>query len=369
MALKRRNFLFGIASLPASTLLTGRILPGLTATVYNGPELHTALQAAGPGSTITLAPGDFGDIGRFTLASSGVSVRVQAPLRTVLRSNLVVTGDLVDLDELAFEEGISLVGNGLRIANSRFQNRGISVSGVNAEVANCEIAFFNDRGIAISGNAQNPYVHHNYIHDSRGGGNGHEGIQIGQSMNDNDRRVNARIESNRLERLDAESEAISVKSSGNLIVGNSLRNSRANIVNRHGSNNVYQNNTLENAYGIVIHDRGNKVIGNRCVNSVLKRSIRIMGGDSTPESNRQGGHPQAVDTLVSGNTADYLIIGDQFPGDRLPAVNTTVVDHNGPVVLKAEVGTRLGGANVVERDGESGGGGNGRGVRSPAASA
>ena len=43
MALRRRNVLFGIMSLPASTLLSGRPIPGLTTTVYNGYELHTAM--------------------------------------------------------------------------------------------------------------------------------------------------------------------------------------------------------------------------------------------------------------------------------------------------------------------------------------
>ena len=63
MPLPRRNFLFGIAALPATSLLAGRQLPGLTTTVYNGYELHTALQAAGPGSSLLLAPGTYGDTG------------------------------------------------------------------------------------------------------------------------------------------------------------------------------------------------------------------------------------------------------------------------------------------------------------------
>ena len=63
MTVGRRRFLFGIAALPASSLLAGRPLPGLQATVYNGYELHTVLQTAGKGSSILLAPGNFGDFG------------------------------------------------------------------------------------------------------------------------------------------------------------------------------------------------------------------------------------------------------------------------------------------------------------------
>src|SRR5688500_4443041 len=36
MSASRRRVLFGIAALPAGHLLAGRLLPGLTATVYNG---------------------------------------------------------------------------------------------------------------------------------------------------------------------------------------------------------------------------------------------------------------------------------------------------------------------------------------------
>lgn len=357
MAFARRNVLFGIAALPASTLLAGRPLPGLTATVYNGSELHTAIRVAGPGSTIMLAPGNYGDIGQFTLASSNISVRVQNSLRTVLRSRLVVNGNLVDLDGLAFEEGLVLIGDGLKVSGSSFRGKGIDVAGVNTEVANCEISFFTGKGITIKGTASNPHVHHNFIHDARGHGGECEAIQIGQSMNDTNRRVGALIESNRLERCDAESEAISVKSSGNVLRNNTLTDSKAYIVNRHGSNNLYQGNTVTNAYGIVIHGADNKVIGNRCTNSILKRSIRIMGGNIPASSDRQGGHPQAMNTLVSGNTADYLVIGDQFPGHNLPAVNTTVQGHSGPVMLKDEVGTKLSGANVVQNEGGGNGGG------------
>lgn len=361
MAFQRRNFLFGIASLPASSLLAGRALPGLTATVYNGYELHTALQTAGSGSIITLAPGNFGDIGSFVLASSDVSVRVQAPLRTTLRSRMVVNGSFVDVDGLAFEEGVELVGTGVSVANSRFNGNGVSVSGVNAVVANNEIGPYRDKAITVHGSATGATVRSNYIHDAIGGASGAAAIQVGLSMNDSERPIRARIENNRIERCDAGSEAISVKSSGNVFIGNTLRDSRANITNRHGHGNVYQGNTLERAYCIVVHDRGTRLIGNRAVNPLLARSFRIMGGNISATSNSQGGHPQAVDTYLAGNVGN-LEIGAQFPGNRLPAVNTTVASHSGSISLRAHVGTRLPGGADVDRDNDGGGrGNNGRG--------
>ena len=54
MLLARRNVLFGITALPAGTLLGLRPMRGLSLTVFNGSELYTAFQAAGPGSSIVL---------------------------------------------------------------------------------------------------------------------------------------------------------------------------------------------------------------------------------------------------------------------------------------------------------------------------
>jgi hypothetical protein len=336
MALHRRNVLFGIASLPMANLLSGRSLPSLTATVYNGHELHTALHAAGPGSVIELASGDFGDVGRFVLTGGNISVRARSPRRTVLRSPLVVNGDLVDLEGLAFEEGLHLAGAGLRIAGSVLTGKGIDVSGVNAEVTNCQVRLFTGRGISIKGSARNPRIHWNYLSDSRGSGNGHEAIQVGQSTRDTNIRINALVEHNRIERCTAESETISVKSSGNTLRNNILISS-CNISNRHGQYNTYENNTVSSSYWIAVHDRGNKLRNN-------KAKIRVMGGNVTPERDLQGGHPQAYDTDLSGNSG-LLVIGSLYSDHRLPAVNTTVTSHNGPIQLKAHVGTTLPGGS------------------------
>jgi hypothetical protein len=104
MILHRRNILFGIASLPASTLLARRQLVGLTATVYNGYELHTALQAAGPGSSILLAPGTYGDLGSLLrVTQPEVTIRAE-PGAIIYHTSLRIEapGVLVDgLEQIA----------------------------------------------------------------------------------------------------------------------------------------------------------------------------------------------------------------------------------------------------------------------------
>jgi Chondroitinase B len=340
MTVGRRRFLFGIAALPASSLLAGRPLPGLQATVYNGYELHTVLQTAGEGSSILLAPGNFGDIGQFVLASSNISVRVQNPKRTVLRSPLIVQGNQVDLDGLAFEEGVVLAGDGLTIVGSVFTGKGMDVSGVGAEVAGCELSAFTGRGICIKGSAQNPYIHHNYIHDSKGSGLGTAAIQVGLSMRDSNRRISARIDTNRIERCRGSSpETISIKSSGNVISGNTLTDCN-NLCNRHSEDNIIQGNTLERCYGLIIHDARNRVVGNRLVSAARERGISIMNGDAPWNAAAQGNHPQAYDTFVSGNSGP-LIVGAHYSGDNIPAANTTVESHDGSITLRSEVNTIL----------------------------
>jgi hypothetical protein len=339
MAPTRRRFLFGVAALPAGNFFAGRPLPGLVATVYNGYELQTVLQTAGAGSSILLAPGNFGDVGQFVLTSSNITVGVQSPGRTILRSRMIVQGDLVDLDGLALERGVVLAGNGLRLSGSVLSGKGIEVSGVGTEVAGCDIGNFSGRAITINGSAQSPYVHDNYLHDSRRGKN-FTAIQVGESMRDSNRRISARIERNRIERCRAgDSETISVKSSGNVISGNTLTDCN-NICNRHGEDNIYQDNTLERSYGVVIHDARTRVLNNRIVSAARQRGFRIMGGDATWNGAVQGDHPQAYETFLSGNTGQ-LIVGARYAGNRLPAVNTTVESHTGPISLAQQVGTVL----------------------------
>ena len=336
----RRNVLFGIMALPAASLPGRRPLPGLVATVHNGHELRAAFQAAGAGSVITLAPGDFGDVGPFALTGGEISLRAQAPLRTILRSRMLVQGSLVELDGLDFEDGVVLAGAGLSVANGRVRGRGVLVAGTGASLSNNQISGVG-RGFAINvgGSARGARVTNNYIRNCSAA------IGVGVSMATSDTRIGALVQGNRIEDCTGGSETIMVKASGNTVSSNRLRNCN-NVTNRHGENNQYANNTMERCLSIVVHDRGNRVTGNRAVSPKLARSFRVMGGNVTADSNSQGGHPQAVNTYLSGNSGGGLEIGAVFSGDRLPALNTTVASHAGSIRLLNHVGTRLPGGGA-----------------------
>ena len=77
-------------------------------------------------------------------------------------------------------------------------------------------------------------IDHNHIHSLRDGGGYsdlHEAIQVGQGRNMTTAAARTLVESNLLENVRAgkEAEAISVKSSYNVILGNTLVNSRSSL--------------------------------------------------------------------------------------------------------------------------------------------
>ena len=338
MPLHRRNFLFGIAAIPATSLLAGRPLPGLTATVYNGYELHTALQTAGPGSSILLAPGNYGDIGQFVLASSNISVRVQAPARTILRSPLVVTGDEVGLDGLALMEDVHLAGTGLVIGNSMFVGSGLKLTGVGSEVHHCDFGQYKSKAVDVRATATGAYIHDNVIHDPASSGS--NAIMVGVSTKDTGKVLGARIENNRIENtILGSSETISFKSSGNICSGNMLINGN-NIVNRHGEDNQIIGNRLEWCKGIVVQDARTLVADNVLVSVREGPGIQIMAGTSAWDAQVQGDHPQACDTVLRNNTGP-LMVGRKYSGYNFPALNTRVESHVGKVTLTFHQGTIL----------------------------
>jgi hypothetical protein len=102
MSFSRRNILFGISALPTTTLLAGHQLVELAATVHNGHELHTALQAAGPGSSILLAPGNYGDVGGLLrVTQPEVTIRAE-PGAMIYHTSLRIEAPGVLVDGLAF---------------------------------------------------------------------------------------------------------------------------------------------------------------------------------------------------------------------------------------------------------------------------
>ena len=89
MNLVRRTVLRALIVLPTGTLRTNHDLAVHDVRATDGPELDAALRNAGPGTVITLAPGDYGGLAQFEIAASDVTLRADASLRSVLRTPVV----------------------------------------------------------------------------------------------------------------------------------------------------------------------------------------------------------------------------------------------------------------------------------------
>lgn len=338
MGHQRRTFLHGLLSLPAGALLAPhRSLPALDATIHNGAELQAALRAARPGSTLTLAPGDFGDVGLFDLAAAGVTLRASVPHRSVLRAPILVSGAGAKLLDLAFldEDGGIVMAAALACVDK------ISIHGPDVEIAGCDFGFFPGRAILVRPDGLRTSIHDCSFHDNRNGSgdsNAHEAISLGYNNKFSDTVMKCQVVNNKLWNLNIEGEAICAKSSDNYISGNQISNSKACYSNRFGERNLFQNNVSTNAGGFAICDRGTQLIGNTVSG---KGQIRILSGNQTLQSSGSG-HPQATDTYLEGNSGE-LVIGYSYNRHKLPAVNTVVRSHNGNVQLKNHTGTQQAG--------------------------
>ena len=99
--------------------------------------------------------------------------------------------------------------------------------------------------------------------------------------------MQGRVIGNELWNLNIEGEAISVKTSDNLIQGNRLSSSKGGISNRYGERNEYRGNTSTNSRGFVVRDRGSRLLGNTVNGS---GSIQVLGGNATADSSKNGLH-------------------------------------------------------------------------------
>jgi poly(beta-D-mannuronate) lyase len=104
--------------------------------------------------------------------------------------------------------------------------------------------FIQVTGPGSAGMAERTWIHHNYFLDhSYRGGNGGESVRLGLSSRQHSS-AHALVEENLFERCNGDLEAISVKSSDDVIRNNTLRDTRGTISLRHGWGSVVEGNYL-----------------------------------------------------------------------------------------------------------------------------
>jgi hypothetical protein len=342
MSVSRRKILFGIAALPTSSLLAGHQLVGLTATVYNGYELKTALQAAGPGSSILLAPGTYGDLGGLLRVTQPEVIIRAEPGAIIHHTGLRIEAPGVLVDGLAFVGSPDIPGDAepnqhpwlymAAVIENRSFTSTLTVSAAGIEIRRCDFSRYSGKAIDVQAGGVNAYIHDNNFHDCLSGA--YSAIMVGASMSDTNKNIGARLINNRCTNLAAgSSETLSFKSSGNLMQSNWLYNCN-NITNRHGNGNRFISNIVERSRGIVIQDSNALLLGNRVSNIRQGSGIQIMMGTAPYSTTLQGRHPQAAFTVLTNNNGPLVIgLGYIGYGYTYPAINTKVQSHTGTISL------------------------------------
>jgi poly(beta-D-mannuronate) lyase len=336
----RRSFLavgtFGTLGIGAAALQLSRARPadaGVTATVTSLSQLQSAINSAGPGTTITVANGSYAVPSGAPISVSGRNGTSAAPITIVAesRGGVTLTGaqsfvfansSYVTISGLNFRQSttleipascsrIRLTRNDLQLASST--GHWVVVRGDDVKI---DRNTFHDKStlgvyLVIDGPgtkdmAQRTYIARNYFRDhTYSGSNGGEPIRLGVSGRALST-ADATVEYNLFERANGDPEAISVKSSGNTIRYNTIRSSTGGIVLRHGNDNrVESNYLLAGSNGIRIYGNDHLIVNNY-VGGVASAGIVLGSGterdhyeDEPPESRTGNDAPDRVTIVLN----------------------------------------------------------------------
>src|SRR5690242_6673002 len=270
-------------------------------TVSSLSALQSAVASAAPGDTVQLADGSYS--GTVKLSKSGAAgkpVTVQA--EHVGKATVSGTGftwgsgvSYVTLAGFVFKgsSGMSVpVGDTHdRISRNVFQlasgvGNWLTVAGDDTEVDHNTFqhkttagVFFQLSGPGSSGIAQRVWVHHNYFFDHEfKGDNGGESIRFGLSGRQH-ASAHGIIEDNLFEHADGDSEAISVKSSDNIVRYNTLRDTRGTISLRHGWGTTVEGNYVLGGQSGIRFFGNNHTIINNVVEGSGGLAFEVGGGE------------------------------------------------------------------------------------------
>jgi len=332
--------------------------PVRTINVSNDSQLKQALASAKPGDHLVLEDGDYS--GSFELKANGTKGRpIVVRARNLLKARFtsvsavakhgkaalkMLAGDHnilwgMDIDPERFGL-VATKGDYCKILRCRFRNSQLYIIGGKAtEVAFCE---FHDmphislivRPLPFYG-VKEVRIYRNYFHDYTGTGNGHEAICLGLGAKESRIDAGNIVEYNVFRNVNTpnEAEIISVKSSNNIIRFNTFLNSPVgNLSGRHGNDNQFLGNWIENCGGMNIRGARHRILGNKGI----KARIRLFAGNRTPTDEPFSGKylPAASDCLIAGNDFD-LVVGynPKWPGWGIdtPAKNNRVEKHTGSI--------------------------------------
>ncbi|MEV6443594.1 polysaccharide lyase 6 family protein [Amycolatopsis sp. NPDC051716] len=318
--------------------------------------LQSAMDKANPGDTITLADGSYSAGSTLSIKRSGTA---SAPVTIAAEhtGQATITGSKT----FSFASGVSNVvlrgfkfrgsaklsvpagASNNRLTRNDFQlatdGNWVTVSGDDTVVDRNVFQNRTSQGVFLQilgpsgAMAKRVHVHHNYFYNHQfSGSNGGESIRLGLSDHQS-YTANALIENNLFEKADGDSEAISVKSSDNVVRYNTIRDSRGYIVLRHGNRSTVEGNVLFGS-GIRFHGNDHKIVGNYVANSG-GRAIVFGSGDEADSGPTSKLHDRPDRVTVAYNTvlgSTSVIDGDG--GDFKPK-DCVVADN----IVKGTSGT------------------------------
>ncbi len=331
---------------------------GRVTRVSNGSQLAQALKNASAGNTIELANGNYG--GSFQITNSGtkgkpILITARSRLKAVLQKPLSVRGNYVIVSGLSFKgTGVTLFGTNCRVTRCYFNGSGTAIGlegAANAEVDHNEITRWISSGVDCDPTydgrrGTNPRIYRNHFY-SGANRNRNTAINLGQQASDQPVNVNGIVEYNLIENVNKKYKSIYCKSSGNTIRSNTIINAQG-IENRHGRNNKYIGNWLQNCDAFVVSDENCLVEGNMLVN--VRNGIRVMAGDiSSQQVPKQGGGvPFSNRCRIIENSVDSrLKIGSTYSNWKrvLPARDTVVSGHKGRISMERQQNTKVASGN------------------------
>ncbi|GLZ34037.1 lyase [Lentzea sp. NBRC 105346] len=307
-------------ALSAAVLLSFLVQTPATAAVVHvssASALQSAIDSARPGQRVEVADGVRLTDQTITINKPGVTLAAQRTGGVVLTgSSAIKLGKVrhVVVEGFVFDnnDGMSVPpeAKATRITRNTYTGNksGASLS-VSADDVQIDHNLFQNRtneGVYLqitgpgSDIAKRSWIHHNFFYNHQfKGSNGGESIRLGYSHKQS-KSANAIVELNLFEKADGDSEAISIKSSDNIVRYNTIRDSRGFIVLRHGNRSVVEGNALFQT-GIRFHGNDHKVINNY-VENTRDRAIVFGSGSEADSGPTSKEHDRPDRVTVAFNT-------------------------------------------------------------------
>ncbi|HKN51364.1 MAG TPA: polysaccharide lyase 6 family protein [Amycolatopsis sp.] len=334
-----------------------------TLAVSSAGQLAAALAQARPGDRVEVAAGVYG-AGPIRVERSGTA---QAPITIAAASlgqvrftgtgGLDLTGAshvVVQGFVFANDAGLTVPGDaaGNRITRNVFQgNPGGADLTVKANDTEVDHNTFENRtaqgvylqvvGPGAHDMAQRVHVHHNYFFNHQfHGANGGESIRFGLSGRQH-AVANGLIEDNLFDKADGDSEAISVKSTSNVVRYNTIVNSHGTISLRHGWNSLVEGNILIGGTTGIRFFGNNHVVINNIVEDTAGIPMEFGGGEVRDDTTSGTDHEAADHCLVAFNTLSgtgtivWYNSGKAFPPSDDTLADNILLGHGQPAAKEA----------------------------------